>query len=183
MEFSINKFFEKEECNSILQYVDSVGVPHFNKHESIHVWDCKRIYDENFKNDILNKVKLNYQNDKFKLWFDLNKFDIKDVNISLTKYYDGKWFDLHTDGTSQFTTVIVLSDEFYDGRFVLSNSYMNINNAEKYHLNIGESISFNGNKTYHGVMPVTNGIRCALNLWMTNTDFKYNPLKPNKTLI
>jgi hypothetical protein len=120
------------------------------------------------------------------LWFDLNEFDIKDINVSLTKYYDGKWLDLHKDGTSEFTTVIVLSDEFYDGRFVLSNSYKDINNAQKYHLNIGESISFNGNKTYHGVMPVTNGLRCALNLWMTNTDFKYNPLKPlktNKTLI
>jgi predicted 2-oxoglutarate/Fe(II)-dependent dioxygenase YbiX len=181
MEFSINKFFEKEECNSILEYIDSVGVQFsYNPNET---WDCKRIYDENFKNDILNKVKLNYQNDKFKLWFDLNKFNIKDINVSLTKYYDGKWLDLHKDGTSQFTTVIVLSDEFYDGRFVLSNSYKDINNAEKYHLNIGESISFNGDKTYHGVMPVTNGLRCALNLWMTNTDFKYNPLKPNKSLL
>ena len=67
----------------------------------------------------------------------------------------------------------MLSDEFDDGRFTLSNSYMNINNAQKYHLNIGECISFDGSKIYHGVMPVTSGIRCALNIWMTNTDFKY----------
>jgi len=77
----------------------------------------------------------------------------------------------------------MLSDEFDDGRFTLSNSYMNINNAQKYHLNIGECISFDGSKIYHGVMPVTSGIRCALNIWMTNTDFKYKPLKNNKTLI
>jgi predicted 2-oxoglutarate/Fe(II)-dependent dioxygenase YbiX len=108
---------------------------------------------------------------------------IKDVNISLTKYYSGKWLDLHIDANSQFTTVIMLSDEFDDGRFTLSNSYMNINNAQKYHLNIGECISFDGSKIYHGVMPVTNGIRCALNIWMTNTDYKYRPLKTNKTLI
>jgi hypothetical protein len=181
MEFSTNKFFEKEECNSILEYVDSIGdIFSYNPNET---WDCKRIYDESFKNDILNRIKLNYQSNEFKLWFDLNEFDIKDVNISLTKYYSGKWLDLHIDANSQFTTVIMLSDEFDDGRFTLSNSYMNINNAQKYHLNIGECISFDGSKIYHGVMPVTNGIRCALNIWMTNTDYKYRPLKTNKTLI
>jgi predicted 2-oxoglutarate/Fe(II)-dependent dioxygenase YbiX len=65
----------------------------------------------------------------------------------------------------------------------MSNSYDDINNVEKYHLNIGESISFDGTKIYHGVMPVTNGVRCALNIWMTNTNFKYRPLKNNKSII
>jgi len=88
MEFSKNKFFKKEECNSILEYIDSVGVQFsYNPNET---WDCKRIYDESFKNNILNRIKLNYQNNEFKLWFDLNEFDIKDVNVSLTKYYNGK---------------------------------------------------------------------------------------------
>ena len=181
MEFSINKFFEKEECNSVIEYVDNIGVPFsYNQNET---WDCKRIYDEGFKNDIINRLLLNYKNNEFKLWFDLNEFYIKDVNISLTKYYDGRWLDLHLDSTSQFTTVIVLSDEFDDGRFSLSNSYTDINNTEKYHLNIGESISFDGSKIYHGVMPVTKGIRCALNIWMTNTDFKYRAVKINKSII
>mgnify|MGYP000312192685 CR=1 FL=1 len=67
------------------------GVP-FSYNPNEH-WDCKRIYDESFKNDILNRIKLNYQNNEFKLWFDLNEFDIKDVNVSLTKYYSGKWLD------------------------------------------------------------------------------------------
>ena len=147
------------------------------------MWDCKRIYDEKFKENIVNKLKTNYENNTFKLWFDLNKFDIKDVNISLTKYYDGRWLDLHLDKTSQLTTVIVLSDGFNDGRFALSNSYKDINDAEKYHLNIGQSISFDGNKIYHGVIPVVDGIRYALNIWMTNTDFKYKPLKSKKTII
>jgi predicted 2-oxoglutarate/Fe(II)-dependent dioxygenase YbiX len=181
MEYSINNIFNKEECDSIIEFTDRIGTPFsYNPNE---VWDCKRIYDENFKNEIVNRLKLNYKNNEFKLWFDLNKFDIKDVNISLTKYYDGRWLDLHLDKTSQFTTVIVLSDEFDDGRFALSNSYGDINNVEKYHLNIGESISFDGSKIYHGVIPVINGIRCALNIWMTDTDFKYKALKTNKSLI
>jgi hypothetical protein len=181
MDFSINKFFEKEECSSILEYVDSIGVPFsYNPNET---WDCKRIYDENFKNNIINKLLLNYKNNEFKLWFNLNEFNIKDVNISLTKYYDGRWLDLHLDSTSQFTMVIVLSENFDDGRFALSNSYIDINNVEKYHLNIGESISFDGSKIYHGVMAVKKGVRCALNIWMTNTDFKYKPVKINKSII
>ena len=68
MDFSINKFFEKEECNSILEYVDSVGVLFsYNPNET---WDCKRIYDESFKNYIINTLLLNYKNNEFKLWFD-----------------------------------------------------------------------------------------------------------------
>jgi hypothetical protein len=58
-----------------------------------------------------------------------------------------------------------------------------INDCEKFDLNIGECISFDGSKTYHGVLPVTNGIRYALNIWMTDTDFKYKLLKNNKTII
>jgi predicted 2-oxoglutarate/Fe(II)-dependent dioxygenase YbiX len=181
MEFSINNFFEKEECSSIIEFVDKIGIPFsYNPNET---WDCKRIYNENFKKNIVDKLLLNYKNNQFNLWFDLNQFDIKDVNISLTKYYNDRWLDLHLDKTSQFTTVIVLSDEFDGGEFVLSSSPNNINNAEKYHLNIGQSISFDGSKIYHGVLPVTKGIRLALNIWMTNTDFKYKPLKTNSSII
>lgn len=181
MKFSINNFFEKEECKSIIDFTDKVGVPFsYNPKEN---WDCKRIYDDDFKNNIKNRLVSNYKNNKFKLWFDFDEFDIKDINVSLTKYYNGRWLDLHLDSTSQFTTVIVLSDGFDDGRFSLSNSYMDINQTEKYYLNIGESISFDGSKIYHGVMPVNTGIRMALNIWMTNTDFKYKPLKNNKSII
>jgi hypothetical protein len=117
------------------------------------------------------------------LWFDLNEFKINDVNISLTKYYDNRWLDLHLDKTSQLTTVIVLSDEFDDGRFVLSTNNSDIKNGEKYNLQIGDGISFDGSKIYHGVLPVNTGIRYALNIWMTDTDFKYYRLNENKKLI
>ena len=47
----------------------------------------------------------------------------------------------------------------------------------------GDSISFNGSTTYHGVLPVTSGIRYALNIWMTETDFDYPKLKSKKSII
>jgi predicted 2-oxoglutarate/Fe(II)-dependent dioxygenase YbiX len=181
VEYSINNIFNKEECDSIIELTDSIGVPFsYNPNET---WDCKRIYDESFKNDILNRLISNYKNNEFKLWFDLNEFKINDFNISLTKYYDNRWLDLHLDKSSQLTTVIVLSDEFSDGRFVLSTNNGDINMAEKYNLQIGDSISFDGSKVYHGVLPVHTGMRYALNIWMTNTDFKYKPLKNNKSII
>lgn len=181
MEFSINIFFSKEECESIIRIADSIGIPFsYNPNE---VWDCKRIYDEDFKEMIVNKLLTKYRNKDFNLWFDLNEFSINDVNISLTKYYEGRWLDLHLDSTSQLTTVIILSDEYMDGRFALSNSYNNIDLVDKFDLKIGESITFDGSKIYHGVLPVNIGKRYALNIWMTNTNFKYKPLKSNKSII
>lgn len=181
MKYSINTFFNKEECKSIIKFAEEMGeVFYYAKDE---VWDCKRIYDSNFKNFILEKFNTKYREGNFDLWFDLNTFDIRDCNISLTKYYEGRWLDLHLDSTSQLTTVIVLSEDFSDGRFVLSETVNNIGDCDKFELKIGESISFDGSKIFHGVMPVYSGIRYALNIWMTNTDFKYYQLDKSKKLI
>jgi len=181
MNFSINKFLEKDECLLIIEFAEKNGKSF--SYNPKDVWDCRRIYDEEFKRNIIDKLKSKYESNDFKLWFDLNDFQINDVNISLTKYYENRWLDLHIDSTSQFTTVIVLSENFNDGRFVLSESYKDINDTKKHQLNIGESISFDGSKIYHGVLPVTTGIRYALNIWMTNTDFKYHELKTENSLI
>lgn len=181
MNYYINNLFDKKECQSIIEFAENNGIQFsYNPNE---VWDCKRIYDDEFKSNIIQKIKEKYNNNEFKLWFNLNEFNIKDVNISLTKYYDNRWLDLHLDTTSQFTTVIVLSNGFSDGRFVLSDKMDDIKSGNKYILNIGESISFDGSKTYHGVMPVYSGVRYALNIWMTNTDFKYYTLDNSKKLI
>ena len=93
MSFNINTFFKEEECNDIIEHSENVGVKF--SYNPIETWDCKRIYDEEFKYKIVNRLKDNYKNNKFKLWFNLNEFDIKDVNVSLTKYYDNRWLDLH----------------------------------------------------------------------------------------
>ena len=56
-------------------------------------------------------------------------------------------------------------------------------NLKLFDLGIGEGISFDGSKVFHGVLPVITGIRCALNIWMTNTDFQYHKLKQTNSLI
>ena len=83
----------------------------------------------------------------------------------------------------------MLSDNFDGGQFALSEGknpsidFKNLDDIEVFTLNLGDVISFNGSKTFHGVLPVTNGIRYALNIWMTETDFDYPKIKNVNSLI
>jgi len=188
MNYTINNnFCNKEEANSIIEFCLKYGEPFsYNPNE---VWDCRRIYDEEFRVKIINKLTNYYKNGNFSLWFDYNKLNIKNFNISLTSYYNSRYLNLHKDISSELTTVIVLSDGFSGGEFALSNEILpsihfeNLIGIETFHLKLGDSISFNGSNTYHGVLPVTNGTRYALNIWMTETDFNYPKIKNNKTLL
>jgi predicted 2-oxoglutarate/Fe(II)-dependent dioxygenase YbiX len=178
MDYSVNTYFTNEECLWILDYCMNNGEIFF--YDPKETWDCRRVYDESFKKDVLNKFITNHQPNNH--WNIPQNFNIKEVNISLTRYYDGRFLNLHRDTSSQYTTVIVLTDEFEDGRFVISNTPGKEitdlgEHSEKIKLNRGEGISFDGSKTYHGVMPVYSGIRCALNIWIPNS------LKKNKTII
>lgn len=171
--YSINTFLTKDECDYIIDFCMQNGEPFsYNSKES---WDCRRVYDEDFKKYVLDKIlKVN----KF------DSFNIKNINISLTQYYDNRRLDLHLDTTSNYTTVISLTDSYTDGRFALSKKLCQLNEAEvKLNLNIGQGVTFEGNKIYHGVMPVYKGLRCALNIWMNDTNFSYYKLDKNKKLL
>jgi predicted 2-oxoglutarate/Fe(II)-dependent dioxygenase YbiX len=173
MKYTINSFFNKQECEDIISFCIKEGESfNYNPNE---VWDCRRIYDESFKKYILEKI---LEVKKFE------SFNVRNINVSLTKYYDSRRLDLHLDSTSNYTTVICLSEGFEDGRFVLSERYQPLDDAEtKLHLSIGDGVTFEGNKLYHGVMPVYKGLRCALNIWMNDTDFNYYKLDTKKKLL
>lgn len=175
MNYDVNQFFIKEECDYIIDYCMKYGEPFSYSYREKNTWDCRRVYDEEFKKYILEKIVKVKSFDGFK---------IRNINVSLTRYYDGRYLDLHLDSTSNYTTVISLTDQYIDGRFTLSDTRCNINESEiKLHLNIGEGVTFEGNKTYHGVLPVTNGLRCALNIWMNDSDFVYYKLDTKKKLL
>lgn len=184
MNYSINKFFNKEECEYLIDFSMQNGeVFSYYRHE-LNSWDCRRLYDENFKNQIIKKINQRHLNKEIEFWFNYNEFDVKNVNISLTRYYDGRYLDLHLDKTSNYTTVISLTENYEDGDFCLSSKLVDLNKSDvKLHLNIGEGVTFEGNKTYHGVMPVTKGLRCALNIWLNDSDFSYYKLDKQKKLI
>jgi predicted 2-oxoglutarate/Fe(II)-dependent dioxygenase YbiX len=188
MNYNINNnFCSREEAKDIIDFCLEFGEP-FSYNPTEH-WDCRRIYDDEFKKKIINKLTGNYKNEEFKLWFDYSTFNLKNFNISLTSYYDGRYLNLHKDKSSELTTVIVLSDNFEGGQFVLTEEenppfhFETLDGLTLCDLKLGDSISFNGSHTYHGVLPVTKGNRYALNIWMTETDFEYPRVKVNKTLL
>lgn len=186
IDYKINKFFNKEECEFYIEKAMEIGTPF--KYDPKEHWDCRRVYDNDFKEKIFNRYKEMYNNGDIKLWFNFEDLNVKNINVSLTRYYEGRYLELHRDSTSQLTTVIVLTEDFQDGRFALSETFNNISfkttkNLKLFDLGIGEGISFDGSKVFHGVLPVITGIRCALNIWMTNTDFQYHKLKQTNSLI
>ena len=188
MNYSINKNICNEfESKDIIDFCLKFGEPF--SYKPTESWDCRRIYDEEFKERIVKLLLNNYKIENFKLWFNYDDFNLKNFNISLTSYYNGRYLNLHKDKTSELTTVIVLSDGFEGGQFALTEQdnppfhFETLEGLTICDLKLGDCISFNGSKTYHGVLPVTNGIRYALNIWMTETDFNYPKIKINGTLI
>jgi hypothetical protein len=182
-----NNFCTKNEATEIINFCLKYGeIFSYNPTEN---WDCKRIYDESFKQKIIDLLTNNYKTGSFNLWFDYNTFNLKNFNISLTSYYDGRYLNLHKDKSSELTTVIVLSDGFEGGQFALTKNenppynFETLDGLVLVDLKLGDSISFNGSETYHGVLPVKSGVRRALNIWMTETDFNYPKVKVNKTLL
>jgi len=188
MNYTINNnVFTQTECNDIINFCIQYGEPF--SYKPTESWDCRRIYDDKFKTKILSKLIDNYKSGNFKLWFNYNDFNLKNFNISLTSYYNGRYLNLHKDKTSELTTVIVLSDGFEGGEFALCQAenppihFETLEGVSTFNLKLGDAISFDGSATYHGVLPVTSGTRYALNVWMTETDFDYPKLKINTTLI
>jgi hypothetical protein len=176
--YNINNFFDSDTCDRILEFSMQNGVKFSYDPNENETWDCKRIYNDNLKDEIYNIFKS--KND-LNLWFNFNEFNCKNINLSLTRYYDNRRLDLHKDSTSSLTTVIVLTENFEDGRFILSENKED--ESILLTLNKGQGVSFDGSKVFHGVKPVNKGIRCAFNIWMNDTNFQFLPHKDKKTLI
>ena len=188
MNYTINNnFCDRETAKDIVDFCLKYGEPF--SYKPTEKWDCRRMYDSDFKLRIINLLTTNFKNGDFKLWFDYNNFNLKNFNISLTSYYNGRYLNLHKDKSSELTTVIVLSDGFEGGEFALCEDnnppihFETLEGVLTFNLKLGDFISFNGSTTYHGVLPVTSGTRYALNIWMTESDFDYPKLKVNTTLI
>lgn len=172
----IHTFFTKEECDDIIDICEKIGFSAQHNVSVKNAWDNRKIHNDEFKERILKRYKEVFANDK-NIPFDVNLLTPDRIYITLSRYFDGRFLEMHRDTISDITTVIVLTDEFEDGRFVLSDSnlkieYDNIDNSLLTHINKGDGISFNGEKIWHGVMPVTKGIRKSLNIWVKMEKFK-----------
>ena len=178
MDSVIHTFFSNEECDEIAILCEKIGIK-FNHNVSVYnKWDNRKIHNEEFETRILQRYKEVYSNDTT-LPFDLNSLTIDNISLSITRYYDGRFLEMHKDTSSDLTTVIVLTDEFEDGRFVLSENKTLIQNSiideSLIHtIKKGNGLRFNGGEVYHGVLPVNKGIRKSLNIWIKPDIFKMN---------
>jgi hypothetical protein len=68
--YSINKnFCNKNEAETIVKFcLDNGELFSYNPSES---WDCRRIYDEDFKMKIITLLNEKYKNNEFSLWLSI----------------------------------------------------------------------------------------------------------------
>ena len=171
-----NFFFSKEECEEIVLFCEKVGIKSIHKIDAYNKWDNLRIHNDEFKEKILKRYKEVFLNSGI-FPFDLNKITIDEIYLSLTRYYNGRFLEMHRDTSSDLTTVITLTDNFNDGRFVLAEEKISIenktfNNSNLHTITQGTGLTFNGGTIWHGVMPVHTGIRKSLNIWVAPESFK-----------
>ena len=188
-----NFFFSKEECEEIAVFCEKNGFKTIHKIDAYNKWDNLRVYNDEFKDKILTRYKEVFSSDT-SFPFDLNSVTINEVYLSLTRYYDGRFLEMHRDTSSELTSVIVLTENFEDGRFVLSENKISIeqktyNEKNLHTINQGSALTFNGHEIWHGVMPVHKGIRKSLNIWVEPNSFKIQtgeielPVKTQKTFL
>ena len=111
MSIKSNFFFSKEECEEIVLFCEKFGLQTLHKIDAYNKWDNLRVYDDNFKERILKKYKEVFSNDK-SVPVDLNTLTINQIYLSLTRYYDGRFLEMHRDTSTQITSVIVLTNDF-----------------------------------------------------------------------
>lgn len=139
-----NQFLTHEMCDDILNY----SVNNFQIDKRTYVgWHAKTNRNVDFQNKIKKIINdiVPYQ-----------PFHI--VWINLTEYENGRELEFHTDGRSDFTFTIPLTDGYIGGDFLIEDGI--------YKLSKGDCIAFNGYKLNHGVSPVTEGYRASLNIWI-----------------
>ncbi len=76
MNYNINNnFCDRETAKDIIDFCLEFGEPF--SYKPTEVWDCRRMYDSNFKERIIDLLTTNYKNGDFKLWFDYSTFNLK----------------------------------------------------------------------------------------------------------
>ena len=171
-----NFFFSKEECEEIVLLCEKLGREPNHKIDAYNKWDMLRVYDITTKEKVLKRYKEVFSNDRT-ISFDLDSITTDEIFLSLTRYYDSRFLEVHRDTSSELTSVIVLTDDFEDGRFVLSENKIKIENntidSDFLHtINQGNGLTFNGHTIWHGVLPVYRGVRKSLNIWIESESFK-----------
>lgn len=138
-------FISPSECNCLLEYAKS----NFEIDKRTYTIDWHASTNRNSK--FQNKVK--------EIIRGISPFFPFHITwINLTEYENGRDLELHYDERSNFTFTILLTENFSGGDFIIEQDIFTL---EK-----GDCIAFDGQNLLHGVSPVTEGYRAALNVWV-----------------
>ena len=97
-------------------------------------------------------------------------FSVALDRMYITQYAEGEGCEPHTDPAHQ-TVIVQINDDFTGGVFTLDDK-------GPYHrypikLKKGDAVIFSNTYNYHGVKPVTSGVRQALAIWINFDKYKY----------
>ena len=111
-------------------------------------------HETEFRDDVIKKEIFDKLRDKF----NIDDYDL--IWLQMTEYAEGTTpLHDHLDAKNNKTFTIMLTDGFKGGETYIDN--------QKIDLCKGDGIFFDGYRQYHGVREVKEGIRNALNIWLT----------------
>ena len=151
------KLFSPEFCDSLIKTIKNECVLSEWYKMNWYIWliwgqqPSQQLEMDKWNNNIMEIVK----DELRKTEFDIDSHRL--TWLQMTEYENNRWLREHVDGYSNNTLIIILTDNFIGGDTMISN--------EKINLDKGDGVFFRGHNTLHGVSPVTDGVRNALNFW------------------
>lgn len=158
----------KEECQSIIKYLDKV--------EEENLWTYSP--DPRWQNRFIEAFHVedeHVQNITRKVYFELKNIMPEGQEadtIHLVKWRDGVSQDIHVDSIfewREFSSIVYLNDDFDGGLTHFPNQEVSVTPRT------GLVIAFEGNENYpHLVSEVRNGVRYTIaSFWTSNSDYQY----------
>jgi hypothetical protein len=155
-----DKILDDEFCNYLVGYVKkNCQLSHVTTKINWWMWNMwgssyspkheKEFYDNNIKEEIFDKLRPTFNIDDYKL-----------VWLQMTEYAKGTMaLDDHLDSKNNKTFTILLTDNFIGGETYVDKQIIDLRK--------GDGVFFDGYRIYHGVRKVDDGVRNALNIWLT----------------
>lgn len=159
----ILNYFTKKECDSIIQYTESLNNWEFKESENYSY----SVSSVNLSDEISNKIKLYLKN--------ILNLSLLNVNTLLIKYnvndYMGRHYD-RNDGTDfnkdfLYNINVRLNDDFEGGEFYLKDKIFESQVGDVYHYKSTE---------WHEVKPITHGVRYVALFYIRERDIGINKI-------
>lgn len=143
--YTLNDVLSPAECQKIIDDLPQ---------ESPETWEGS-IYESQEESKYTQYVNRRYQCDAYMRKFIGERTGVVSGRMWVCKYIVGEGCKTHRDG-NRFTINVLLNNNFEGGTFLIKDRM-------PIELDVGDAVVFD-TEIYHGVRPVTSGVRYALNI-------------------